>query len=87
MCLIINAHINKEILQINNNFISHKTREEHVKPKVFRGKKIKKIREELHKIEKRKKNRDQQKQKLVLEKIHAIEKHSARATRRQKEDS
>lgn len=57
MCLIINAYINKEILQINNYFISHRTREEHVKPKVFRGKKIKKIREEIHKIEKREKKK------------------------------
>lgn len=63
MCLIINAHINKEILQINNNFISHKTRE-HVKPKVFRGKKIKMIREELHKIEKRKKKQRSAKTKV-----------------------
>lgn len=45
--------------------------------------KIKKIREEIHKIEKRgKKNRDQQKQKLVLEKIHAVDKHLARPARR-----
>lgn len=58
MCLIINAYINKEILQINNYFISHRTREEHVKPKVFRGKKIKKIREEIHKIEKREKKKE-----------------------------
>ena len=54
---MINAYINKEERsQVKNNFTSQGTRkEEHIKLKVIRGRKIIKIRAEIHEIEKRKK--------------------------------
>ena len=61
MCLIINAYINKEeILQIDNNFISHRTRKEHVKPKVFR--------EDKKDQRRNTQNREERKKKLEISK-------------------
>ena len=62
---MINAYINKEERsQVKNNFTSQGTRkEEHIKLKVIRGRKIIKIRAEIHEIEKRKKNREGQQNK------------------------